>query len=131
MLLEVLVAFVIAALALTVLYSVASTGLRSVAVAGQYEEALTRARSHLAAIGVDGALTPGEQQGNDGNGFHYEVQISQIAAAPVTLGGRSGAAVPQPVLYLILVAISWHEGTHARVVRLATERVEPAPAPPP
>ena len=50
-LLEVLVAFVIAALALGELFSVAASDLHSVAVAGRVEEAVSRARSHLAATG--------------------------------------------------------------------------------
>jgi len=48
-LLEVLIAFAIAALALALLFRAASDGMLSVRTAGRYEEAVVRARSHLAA----------------------------------------------------------------------------------
>ncbi len=127
-LLEVLVAFIIAALALGELFSVAAGELRSVAVAGRYEEALSRARSHLAAIGLGKALVAGEQQGEDGAGYHWTARISQIAAAALPDSGSALAApqAPRAGLYLVAAAVSWQEGRRARSVRLTTERVAPA-----
>jgi general secretion pathway protein I len=127
-LLEVLVAFIIAALALGELFSVAASDLRSVAVAGRYQEALSRARSHLAATGLGGALLAGEQQGDDGGGYHWTLRISQIATAALP---TSGPALPTPQapragLYLVAASVSWQEGGRARSVRLTTERVAPA-----
>ena len=57
-LLEVLIAFVIAALALGVLFQGTAGSLGSVRVSGQYQEALSRARSHLEAAGLASRLTP-------------------------------------------------------------------------
>ena len=56
-LLEVLVAFAIAALALGVMFRAIGTGLGSAAVAARYQQALSRARSHLATATV--RLVPG------------------------------------------------------------------------
>lgn len=128
-LLEVLVAFIIAALAMGELFSVAASDLHAVDVAGRYEEALSRARSHLASAGRDGALTPGEQQGDDGGGYHWAVRIAEVASAPVL--DAAASAAPRPALFAVAVAISWREGDRTRVVRLVTERVGPAPAPRP
>jgi len=145
-LLEVLVAFLIAALALGELFSVAASDLHSVAVAGRYEEAVSRARSHLAATGLDGALLAGEQQGEDGGGYHWAVRVVQVAAAAPP-ASASPMAPPQGVsqgasqqgasqgaraaLYLVTASVSWREGGRARSVRLTTERVAPAAPPRP
>lgn len=128
-LLEVLVAFIIAALALGELFSVAASDLRSVQVAGRYEEALSRARSHIAAIGLDGRLVAGELQGDDGGGYHWAVRITQTAAAaPAEGAGIAAVQAPRAALYLVAATVSWQDGERARVVRLTTERVGEVPA---
>jgi general secretion pathway protein I len=114
-LLEVLVAFVIAALALGVLFRGTLGGLRTAQVAGRYEEAVTRAQSHLAAL-TAGGLTPGDRQGDDGNGFHWRVRV-----APVGLAGAGASA-----LYAVGVSISWMDGSR-RSVELDSERIGLAP----
>ncbi len=128
-LLEVLIAFIIAALAMSELFSVAAGDLRATRVAGRYEAALSRAQSHLAAIGLEERLVAGEQQGDDGGGYHYASRVALVAAAPPTAGGGllSVQAPPRAALYVVNVAISWQEGERARVVRLTTERVGQAP----
>jgi len=64
-LLEVLVALVIAALAMGVLFSGAVSGLRAARLGGHYAEALSRARSHLAAIGPGAPLVAKGTMGRD------------------------------------------------------------------
>lgn len=125
-LLEVLVAFVIAALALGGLLTAALDGLRATATAGQYEEALARARSHLAALGRGGPLLAGTQSGDDGGGFAWKSRVALLAAAP--LGG--GTAAPRIGLYAIGVAISWSEAGRKRAVTLQSERLAPVAAQP-
>jgi general secretion pathway protein I len=114
-LLEVLVAFVIAALALGGLFRGTLSGLRIAQVAGQYEEAVTRAQSHLAAL-TAGGLTTGDRQGEDGNGFHWRVRVT-----PVDLADAGSSA-----LYAVYVSISWVDGTR-RSVELDSERIGVAP----
>jgi len=142
-LLEVLVAFAIAALALSVLFQGALAGLRSAGVAGRYQEALSRARSHLAAIG--GNLTATDLQGEDGLGedtgtpphaggahkgtaYHWHVRVSPIAST--VRGGDMTGGLPalRTTLYTVSVAVSWQEGGGRRVVELDSERLGMAAA---
>ncbi len=118
-LLEVLVAFAIAALALGVLFEGAVGGLRSTRVADRTEEALSRAQSHLAAVGQGMPLGPGTQEGDDGGGYHWSVRIRPLRSA-VSTSARI-------VLYAVQVTESWSAGgggaDTTRSVMLRTERL--------
>ena len=123
-LLEVLIAFAIAALALALLFRAASTGLLSVRTAGRYEEAVARARSHLAAIGRDAAPIAGTSDGDDGGGYRWHLQITPLAAGQAAVASAlPNAGPPPPTLYAVTVAISWHESGKDREVTLHTERM--------
>lgn len=132
-LLEVLVAFIIAALALALLFQGASAGLSAARIAGHYEEAISRAKSRLAAIGVEGALRPGEQAGDDGGGFAWRMRVTQVSsnAATPALGGQPDAQAPRIALYSVSVSISWDLDGSRRQVQLDTERVGLTAAAPP
>ncbi|MCB8883203.1 prepilin-type N-terminal cleavage/methylation domain-containing protein [Acidisoma cellulosilytica] len=128
-LLEVLVAFIIASLAFAVLAGAALDGMRSASLSNRYQEALTRARSHLAAIGP--ALQPSDRQGDEGDGFHWHVRIVQLASAPVILalpGGNARPSAAHATLYAISVGMSWGEHRR-RQVELDSERVGTTSAP--
>lgn len=77
-LLEVLVAFTILGIALTVLMQVFSTGLRNITVGEDYTRAVLLAESRLASVGVEEPLQEGEQSGSfDGpQGYRWRVVIS-------------------------------------------------------
>jgi len=127
-LLEVLVAFAIAALALSAFCEAALSGLRAAQQAGRYELALSHARSRLAAIGHGIALTAGTQQGDDGGGFTWHAQIEPVAFAPIARGEEAATRRgPRIALYAVGIAISWNDGRRKRDVRLITERVGAAP----
>jgi general secretion pathway protein I len=110
-LLEVLVAFVIAVLALGLLYRVGIDGLGTAAQAARYQEALARARSHLAALGD--SPRPGDRQGDEGDGFHWHVRVVPIASETLPGPGDNRAS-----LLSVSVAISWGR----RTVELDSER---------
>lgn len=127
-LLEVLVAFVIAALALAVLYQGALDGLLANRVAGRTEDAVARARSHLAVVGHGTAVVPGDRQGNDGGGYHWRVLIRPTGTVPIAHGDDAAVAKgPHAALYTVTVWISWQEDGKTRDVRLDSERVGLAP----
>jgi general secretion pathway protein I len=120
-LIEVLVAFIIAGLALSVLANAGLDGLRSSSLSARYQEALARARSHLAA--ATEAPQPGDRQGDDGDGYHWHVRIAPI--------GHVVAPSGPATLLAVSVAISWG-GQPGRSVQLDTEQVvggAPGPAP--
>lgn len=123
-LLEVLIAFLIAAGALTMLFRATVEGQSNATVAAQYQEALSRARSRLAAVEATGAIVAGDQQGDDGGGFRWRVRTT-----PVLTGAPS--AGPAPVLLAVSVAVSWTLAGRERTVQLDTQRLGAAPAPPP
>ena len=128
-LIEVLVAFAIAALALSLLVKGAIGGLRAASVAGRYEEALSHARSHLSAIG--GALTPMDTQGDEGEVrgihdqgvYHWRVRVSPLASVMRGGGVIGGSPGVRTILYRVQVAISWQEGHRNRAVELETKRL--------
>ena len=126
MLLEVLVAFVIAALALDVLFNVGLTGLHAAHVASHFEQAVARARSHLAMAVRDTPLIAGDWTGEDGGGFRWHLRVVPVAATsvrPVFAATQHGATVFPLTLYMVSVVISWHDGNRLREVRLDTEQI--------
>ncbi|WP_458094227.1 type IV pilus modification PilV family protein [Roseomonas sp. WA12] len=121
-LLEVLIAFLIAAMALAVLFRTAIEGQAAADTAARYQEALSRARSRLAATEAM-PLQPSDRQGEEGGGYRWRVRVSLVSeGAPV----REGP--PAPSLYGIAVAVAWGEGNGSRNVQLETRRLGPPTA---
>ncbi len=120
-LLEVMIAFVIASLALAVLFRASLDGLGIASSATRYEDAVARARSRLASVGASGYLQPGDTQGEDGGGYHWRLRISAVAVAQSPK--VSGIAINDEgaTLYSVSVAESWDGGR--RSVTLNTERL--------
>ena len=127
-LLEVLVATVIAAIALAVLFEGVSSGLRATHAALRREEALVRARSHLAALQAATTLTPGHREGDDGGGYRWHLTVRPIASAAATSAGPA-AAVSHPLsLYEISVRIDWTGSGADGGVTLESRAIGPSPA---
>ncbi len=125
-LLEVIVALVIAAVAMAVLFSGAATGLRATHLSGDTMKAVSLARSHLAMVGRARPLVPGEQSGEDGDGFHWRLRITPLASVPFEDAQNSAAASGSPprlVLFAVAVAVSWSMDGGTRQVVLDTQRV--------
>jgi general secretion pathway protein I len=123
-LIEVLVAFVIAMLALGVVYEGIAGGIEATRIANRTEDALSRAQSHLAAVGQGTRITPGTQDGDDGSGFQWQVHIAPEAEQSARLD--PGGAV---VLYQVDITESWPDSAGPggrRAVVLRTQRLGPA-----
>lgn len=120
-LIEVLIAFVIAALGIAIMMQSVGTGLLGADQAARYAEAAQRAQSHLAEIGVRAPLTPGTQQGEDGDRFAWTVVIAAVDNRPAARGASAAA------LYRIDVSVAWATGSRPRAVTLTTFRIGPPP----
>jgi general secretion pathway protein I len=125
-LLEVLVAFIIAAFALGLLFEGGIGGLASATTALRYEEALSRAQSHLAAASLGSELTASDRQGDEGQGYHWRVRVT-----PVRQAAGVDPTKPVAALFAVGVEISWQEGHGTRRVTLQSQAVGTAPPPPP
>ena len=117
-LIEVLVAFVILALALTVLLRIFSGGLRNVSVSSDYAIATLIAESQLAAAGIDLPLRPGETSGTEGERFEWTVNVQDYQPWP---GYRSAAKGLDA--YRVTVTVEWPHGDNTRSVGLSTVRL--------
>lgn len=129
-LLEVLIAFVIAMLALSVVARAGMSSLQTLHATARYEEALTRARSRLAMTLHQAPLEPMDQEGEDGSRFRWRVSITPLTATPARPLGSRGPRQRlqvQTVLYSVSVLVWWTEGTGEagtrREVRLDTRHV--------
>ena len=108
-LLEVMVAFVIAALASLVLYQAGFDGVFETVTAAHVQEAVVRAQSRLASIGTLTPLQAEQLSGDDGGGYRWQLTIGVAKSMPGT------------TLYNVQVTESF--GGHA--VTLATEMLAP------
>ncbi len=122
-----MIAFVIAALAMGALFGGTTSGLDATAVAAKYDEAVSLARSHMAAIGHGSPITRQETSGADGEGFTWHLRIREAGSRQLTLSDQDRANDLKPsraVLYDILVTESWHVGHRERQVSIATRRFD-------
>ena len=126
-LLEVMIAFVIAALAIGALFGGTVSGLDATQVAGRYDEAVSLARSHLAAIGHGAAIAPQQTSGADGENFSWHLRIHEAGSRQLSLSDQDRANDVKPtraILFDIVVTESWKEGGRDRQVSIATRRFD-------
>ncbi len=121
-LLEVVVAVAIAALALVALFRVSGTGLFAVTEATRVDEAIERARSHLAAFSI--ARAPTDSEGDDGDGYRWRLSARPIATQQSPPSAANGAPA---TLYDVEVMVSWRGRGGNRSVALATQRIAKTP----
>ena len=128
-LLEVLIAFAIAAITLVVVIDGSLNALSSSRVARDTQDAVVRARSRLAAFDA-GTLAPGEHAGDDGGGFTWRTRVVEVASAidTRTLAVRSPEFPARPqTLYAVSVRVSWKRAGRERTVELDSARLSSQP----
>lgn len=118
-LLELLVAFSIMAMSLSLLYRVAGGGLRSVSDVSQHQQATWLAESLLASRQV--VRADGWNETGESGGYNWQVRSS-----PYPTGLNGPKAIP---LHEIQIEISWPMG--ARTGRLQAVTLLPEQKPPP
>ncbi len=121
-LVEILVAFTVAALLLAALYQVFSTGLRSSASAENYANAVMLAESGLDAM-MGTSLAVGQTTDRI-NGYE---RTTIIRPRPELETASTQAPLK---LYEIEVRVAWHDGVRERSVSLSTLRTGPRQAAP-
>lgn len=124
-LLEVLVAFVILAMALGVLMQIFSGGLRNANRSSEYQQAVLLAQSKLDSVGIELPLEPGSLEGVFDDTYRWQVSIrpyvpdqEEAAAAPVRL-----LAVNPLILLIVDVRVFWGHVGLQRVFKLTTLRL--------
>jgi general secretion pathway protein I len=125
-LLEVMIAFVIAAFAMSLLYQGATGGLAASASAARTEEAISLAKSHLAVIGRGQGIARQESSGVDGGGFEFHLHVAPIGTRQLSLSDSDRANDTKPtaaILYDVLVTESWTVAGHTHQVALGTHRL--------
>jgi general secretion pathway protein I len=114
-LLEVLVAFVILAVALGLLLGMLSRGLGQVSRSGDETEATLHAQSLLDTVGTLEPITPGSRDGEFEQGryrWHLQVAPAPDPAPPPPPPAGSPAPVPvpglaTPILYRVALDVQW------------------------
>ena len=119
-LIEVLVAFVILALAMGVILQIFSGGMRNARLAEGYSRAVFLAESRLASVGLEQALAVGEVSGQVNPDLRWRVNIS-----PLDDGGASGQLAMPMQLYQVRVTVSWIDEGRQRQIEFGSLRLGP------
>jgi len=117
-LVEVLVAFVILAMSLTVLFRIFSSGLRNVDVSADYSRAVLVAEERMTAPGRGDDLRPGVSSGVVADRYHWTRNISDYRVEAYDPMRDSGVAA-----FRIEVEVLWESGRNERRVALSTIRL--------
>lgn len=124
-LIEVLIAFAIAAVLLLPLLRSFSTGVASATRTGAFAEATLIAESTVETVGTD--LTLNGPAGLDQVNGPYHI----VAAVQRYLGNAVSSQPGQAVVpYEIVVTVTWPEGAGLRSIELRSLRLGAPPAPP-
>ena len=128
-LIEVIVAFAVLALALTLLLGTLSGASKQVRWADDAGRASLHAQSLIDELGVGEALAPGQRQGDFENGrFHWQLDISpwRDPAQPPTADQPQD--VFSPSLLAVSLRVAWGDAANQQL-RISTLRlVQPEPA---
>jgi general secretion pathway protein I len=120
-LLEVVVAFAVAALLLGVIYQVFSSGLRAGAAADDYSRALLLAESGLEAYTAPHALAAGMWRERISGRFQRETRVRPRADL------REASLEVEIMPFEIEVIVEWRDGLRTRSLSLSTIRLAQSP----
>ncbi|NNJ93237.1 MAG: prepilin-type N-terminal cleavage/methylation domain-containing protein [Halobacteria archaeon] len=121
-LIEILVAFMILAMSLTVIYRIFSGGLRNVALSEDYARAVLVAESQLAAIGISEPLVRGVSSGIWGERFRWQQVVESYQPWQ-----QHKELSTQLLAYRITVNVDWEHAGSSRQVSLSSVRLKPVP----
>lgn len=118
-LIEILVAFMILAMALTVIFRIFSGGLRNVALAEDYARAELVAESQISVVGISEPLLPGVTSGEWNEEFRWQRTIEpyQPWQEPRKLSAKVEA-------YRVTVSVDWQHAGGNSQVKLSSIRLK-------
>jgi general secretion pathway protein I len=119
-LLEILVAFSIAALSLGVLFQIYAKGTTSVILGEEYAQAIIIAESRLADLSVSTNLNEVENSGRENDKYDWEVSIEDY------VGEEDLSFTPTMLLKQVEVTVTWLSAGKSRSVNL--QSLKPVPA---
>jgi len=119
-LLEVLVAFVIAAVALTLLIRAFSGGLRLSATAEDYGKASVLAQSLMMQVGVEYGVKNAPISGTFAERFDWTIRIE-----PYSIDTELPADEPAVRVFKCMISVVWFEGVKKRQYELSSLRLMP------
>ncbi len=124
-LLEVLVAFVILALAMGVLMRIFSGGLQNATRAGEYQQAVLLAKSKLASIGIETPLEESDSNGEFDGKYRWHLIMHRYqdnSAAADEQAGLPASLLPVKLLE-VEVQVLWGDSLRPHSIALKTLRM--------
>lgn len=129
-LLEILVAFAIMAVALTIVLRIFGSGVNNAVISEEYTLAVQIAESLMARVGVETPLQAGELAGTEGDKYDWQVVIRPVASSgtetPENTSADTGldsssAIIPNLQLLSVVVRVVWGEDESAqRTIELSS-----------
>ncbi len=120
-LLEIMVAFVVFALAFGLLMQVASGSLRNARQSAHFTQAALYAQSKLDELGVGEPLEEGSDSGRFDERYEWRLEVRKQDAPPAPNGNID--ELPFDLMHLELV-VEWRDGVRTRDARFVTERLQ-------
>lgn len=116
-LLEILVAFSILAVSLSILLNIFASGVTTAGVAEDYTNAVQIGESLMARTGVEKPLQVGEVSGVENKKYRWQVIVQPLAFNPDNMDTTTLTTT----LYKVTVMVSWgDEEPNARQIKLVT-----------
>ncbi|WP_052700409.1 type IV pilus modification PilV family protein [Methylocucumis oryzae] len=105
-LLEILIAFAILAISLTILLKIFSAGTNTAIVAEEYTTAVQIAESLMTQVGVATRIQPGETSGDENERYHWRILITPYLPDPNLVDIKQ----LKLLMYQVVVTVSWSDG---------------------
>ncbi|MEO6065517.1 MAG: prepilin-type N-terminal cleavage/methylation domain-containing protein [Lysobacterales bacterium] len=120
-LLEIIVAFVVFALAFGLLMQVASGSLRNARHSAHFTQAALLAQSKLDELGVGEPLEEGSDSGRFDERYDWRLDVRKQDAPPAANGNLD--ELPFELMHIELT-VEWRDGVRTRDARFVTERIQ-------
>ena len=119
-LLEILVAFTLMALIVTVLMRVFSGGLQGAGVAEDYARATSLAESKLAGIGSEVPLQAGELSGIEAGKYRWKIAMQEFEEQQASAMPPQPQALMRVQLMAVAVSVAWSDYGKDRQIAMTT-----------